>query len=119
MFEINGGEYWVDLTSRDWSKDQVCSSPFSRALIGGNPKLLGSGPHHHTPIRSTHPNNHRVKEKSKRVRSPEAWTAAGSPTIGAATVVTLTYAPPPELPATAGSRAMAFSSSSSKTEGMN
>jgi hypothetical protein len=36
--------YWVDLTSRDRSKDQVCSSPFSRALIGGNPKLLGSGP---------------------------------------------------------------------------
>jgi hypothetical protein len=37
----------------------------------------------------------------------------------AAAAAILSYAPPPELPATAGSRAMASSSSSSKTEGMN
>jgi hypothetical protein len=36
-----------------------------------------------------------------------------------ASAAILTYAPPPELPVTAGSEAMASSSSSSKIEGMN
>jgi hypothetical protein len=37
----------------------------------------------------------------------------------AAAAAILTYPPPPELPVTAGSGAMASSSSSPKTEGMN
>jgi hypothetical protein len=41
------------------------------------------------------------------------------PLLCAAAIAILTYAPPPKLPATARSGAMAASSSSSKIEGMN
>jgi hypothetical protein len=63
------------------------------------------------------PNDHCAKNSNyKRVRSPEAWAAAESPTDSPS--LPLPLAPPPELPVTAGSGVMASSSISSKTEGM-
>jgi hypothetical protein len=46
-------------------QNRVRGSPFSHALIGGDPNPLGSGPRHHMPIRGMHPkDDHRPDKKS-------------------------------------------------------
>jgi hypothetical protein len=89
---LEHGWCWVDLMSLDQSEDQVhSSSSFSRALIGGNPNLLGSGPSPpYTYKRHTSQCLPGQIENLRWVRSPEVWTVAGS----------LHYAPAPSTPVT-------------------